>query len=185
MMLIIDLEATCSDDKYITEESMEIIEVGACWVTTEGAVLDTFQSFVRPIEHPCLTQFCMDLTGITQSQVDNAPMFPNVACALAAFCHSKHVAAQHWGSWGDFDRKQIERECLRHGVNNPLTPLQHINLKKIFAKSRRIKQVGMTTALKIQGQEPIGQHHRALDDALNIAYLTKDLGVHGEHPIQR
>ena len=40
-----------------------------------------------------------------------------------------------------------------------------------FAKRRKIKQVGMATALQIVGLELEGEHHRALADARNIARL--------------
>lgn len=46
-----------------------------------------------------------------------------------------------------------------------------VNLKADFAKGRKIKQVGMTTAMRIAGLEPKGAHHRALSDAQNIARL--------------
>jgi inhibitor of KinA sporulation pathway (predicted exonuclease) len=52
-----------------------------------------------------------------------------------------------------------------------LAGLAHQNLKAGFAKRRRIKQVGMATALRIAGLELEGEHHRALADAMNIARL--------------
>jgi inhibitor of KinA sporulation pathway (predicted exonuclease) len=66
MILVVDLEATCSDDGSIDREAMEIIEVGACWATREGLVLKQFQSFVRPSTNPLLTSFCTGLTHIQQ-----------------------------------------------------------------------------------------------------------------------
>ncbi|EPQ31864.1 uncharacterized protein PFL1_00063 [Pseudozyma flocculosa PF-1] len=39
---------------------------------------DTFQSYVRPVWRPKLSQFCKDLTGITQDQVDQAPTWTEV-----------------------------------------------------------------------------------------------------------
>lgn len=41
-ILVVDLEATCSDDGTIPPEEMEIIEMGACWATERGVVLDGF-----------------------------------------------------------------------------------------------------------------------------------------------
>jgi len=43
--LVVDLEATCSDDGSILPEDMEIIEIGACWATESGVVLQRFQHF--------------------------------------------------------------------------------------------------------------------------------------------
>ena len=169
MILVIDLEATCSDDGSITPEQMEVIELGAAWATPAGEVIDTLQRFVRPTERPTLTPFCRSLTHIEQASIDTAPSWPAVAAELAEF--ARLHAGQCWGSWGKYDARQIERESARHGLADPLAGLPHVNLKATFAKARKIKQTGMATALQIAGLELEGEHHRALSDALNIAKL--------------
>ncbi len=168
-ILVIDLEATCSDDGSITPEQMEVIELGAVWATPVGEVIATMQRFVRPTEHPTLTPFCLSLTHIEQASIDTAQSWPAVAAELAHF--ARLYAGQCWGSWGGYDRRQIERESARHGLADPLPGLPHQNLKATFAKARRIKHVGMATALQIVGLELEGEHHRALSDARNIAKL--------------
>ncbi|WP_115617869.1 3'-5' exonuclease [Chromobacterium vaccinii] len=169
MILVIDLEATCCDQGTIPPETMEIIELGAVWATLQGEIIDTLQRFVRPSEHPQLTPFCRLLTHIEQSQLDTALDWPNVAAELSEF--ARLHPAQCWASWGKYDLHQIERENIRHGLADPLTGLTHINLKSVFAKRRKIKQVGMATALQIVELELQGDHHRALADAINIARL--------------
>lgn len=171
-VLVIDLEATCSNDKSITGSGMEIIEIGAVWVTPRGEVLDTFQRFVCPVLNKTLTPFCTQLTTITQDQVDGAPTFDQIAPLLQAFA-LKHAEPQSiWASWGNYDRVQFGHDSQRHGVENPVAHLPHANLKKLFAKKRKIKRVGMMAALQIAGIEHTGEHHRALDDAINIAKLV-------------
>lgn len=171
MILIIDLEATCANDGSIPIEQMEIIEVGACWATLMGEVIDRFQAFVRPAVRPQLSAFCRSLTHIEQAAIDTASPWPLVATELAEFVRLHHQPGCFWGSWGCYDRKQIERECARHGIADPLAELEHRNLKAVFAKRRKIKQVGMATALQIAGVPLEGAQHRGLDDALNIARL--------------
>lgn len=168
-ILVMDLEATCCDQGTISPEQMEIIEVGAVWAQTTGEVIDTFQRFVQPLEHPQLTSFCRSLTHIEQGSIDTAPHWPKVAAALTEF--ACRYSGESWGSWGAYDYRQIERECDRHGIENPLVGLAHINLKATFAKARKIKQVGMAAALQIVGLKLEGDHHRALADARNIARL--------------
>ncbi|MGC7960634.1 exonuclease domain-containing protein, partial [Salmonella enterica] len=68
-ILVVDLEATCSDDGSIAPEEMEIIEIGACWTTEGGVVLERFQHLVKPMVRPTLTPFCKQLIGITQEEV--------------------------------------------------------------------------------------------------------------------
>jgi inhibitor of KinA sporulation pathway (predicted exonuclease) len=172
-LLIVDLEATCCDVGTISSHQMEIIEVGACWVDSAGQVLDTFQSFVRPTSFPVLTEFCTKLTSIRQADVDSAPVWADVAPLLDGFGRVHQGAT--WGSWGNFDCHQIAAESARARISAPLASLPHVNLKALFAKRRKIKQVGMATAMRICGLQLAGSHHRALDDALNISRLIPHL----------
>jgi len=169
MVLVIDIEATCCDRGTIAADQMEVIELGAVWATARGEVVDSMQRFARPIERQVLTPFCRSLTRIEQAWVDGAQPWTSVASDLAEFA-SRHPW-KVWGSWGKYDANQIARESARHGIPHPLEGMAHQNLKAIFAKSRRIKQVGMTTALQIAGLPFHGEHHRALSDAMNTARL--------------
>jgi inhibitor of KinA sporulation pathway (predicted exonuclease) len=168
-ILVVDLEATCSDTDPAFD--METIEIGACWVGLDGSVIDRFQSFVRPIANPVLTDFCSRLTGITQADVDAAQHFPAAADALREFVSRHQQLGSVWASWGVYDRRQLDRDSARHGVVAPIV-LEHENLKRRFAKTRRIgKEVGMVKACELVGLTLAGTHHRALDDALNVARL--------------
>src|SRR5450830_432592 len=169
--LVVDLEATCSDDGSISPEDMEIIEIGACWATESGVVLQRFQHFVRPLAKPVLAPFCTSLTGIRQQDVDQAPLFPVAAQALSGFVSELPDPGAIWMSWGAYDMKQMVRDSQRHGIASPLT-MPHQNAKKAFAKVQRIgKEVGMAKACELAHIVREGQHHRGLDDAVNIARL--------------
>ncbi len=171
MLLVIDLEATCDKFDKLPLHEMEIIEIGAVWATTDGHIVDTFDSFVRPTVHTQLTPFCRQLTGISQSDVDEAPLLAQIIGPFSAFVNRQNAEMKVWSSWGDYDRKQWLQDCARQHIHDPLAGFQHINLKKRFAHSRNIKQVGMAKALEIVGLTLEGQHHRALPDAKNIARL--------------
>jgi inhibitor of KinA sporulation pathway (predicted exonuclease) len=139
MILVIDLEATCDEGPGVRPEDMEIIEVGAVWADLAGQVLDTFQILVRPVLNPRLTAFCQQLTGIRQEDVDRADTFPAAAAALAPFAQRHSGPEAIWGSWGQFDARQLDRDCARHTLPSPLAGFRHINLKRQFARTRRIK----------------------------------------------
>lgn len=168
-ILVIDLEATCSEDGSIARADMETIEVGAVIASAQGEVLVEFQRFVRPTIHTTLTPFCLALTHITQADVDGAQEWPAVAAELGAFAQAHGVAT--WGSWGRYDANQIQSDCARHEIPNPLAGIEHLNLKGLFAKRRDIKQVGLSSALRILKLKFDGQHHRGIDDARNTARL--------------
>ena len=74
----LDFEATCIEENG-PNYPHEIIEFPAVLVEVEtGKTIAKFHSYVRPRINPLLSEFCTKLTGISQSQVDNAPYFPAV-----------------------------------------------------------------------------------------------------------
>lgn len=170
MYLVVDLEATCSNDGSISEEQMQIVEFGAVFLNSGLEIIDTFQTFVWPSQ-TFVTAFFTQLTGITQEQVDSAPTFPIAALALQKFVEKYQTSESMWLSWGAWDAKQLARESLEHGIENPLQ-FPHQNAKRLFAKTQKLgKQLGMAKACDLTGLRIEGAHHRALDDALNIARL--------------
>jgi len=170
-ILVVDLEATCANDGSIPPEAMEIIEIGAVWALSDGAVLDRFQSFVRPIHRPTLTPFCIDLTGIEQADIDGAPLFPAAARRLDEFASRRREAGAVWLSWGGYDRRQIALDCARHGAENPLE-LPHEDAKRIFAARHQTgTRVTLASACELTKIGIEGSYHRALDDAINTARL--------------
>lgn len=176
LLLVIDVECTCSDSRtpepaQVGPEEMEIIELGAVIATPAGEVLDRFGRLVRPLERPVLTDFCRGLTSIRQADVDAAQPLATVLRELAIWLTATMPRISVWASWGDFDRKQLERERRRKELPSPIADLPHINLKAGFAKQHRCKQVGMAKALEMAGLPLVGQQHRGLDDATNIARL--------------
>ena len=167
--LVVDLEATTSDDGSLPPEQMETIEIGAVIVSAATLeVVDEFQSFVRPVRHPKLQPFCTELTSITQDTVDAAPGFPAAFAALQAKLAGRHPVI--FASWGRYDRLQLQRDCAFHHVPFHLAP--HWNVKVAFTEAQKLrKKLGMAQALKHCGLPLLGMHHRGIDDARNIARL--------------
>lgn len=89
-ILVVDLEATCCDLQSIPRHQMETIKIGAVMLSTDNlAIVDEFQTLIKPIRHPILTEFCLQLTSISQQQVDTAPTIvaSTMPAILANFCH--------------------------------------------------------------------------------------------------
>ncbi len=169
--LVIDLEATTEEGGWPVED-MEIIEIGATLTRADGHELESFQRFVRPRRRPCLTEFCIELTHIQQTQIDSAAslaqVWPQFERWLA--CHLPHLAG--WCSWGDYDRRQLALEWQRHGLTSALVDLPHFNLRQLFAERRQLqRQVGLQSALQLAGMQFQNVQHRALNDARNTARL--------------
>lgn len=166
--LVIDLETTCANNGRIPVDDMETIEIGAVMVAGDTlAIADEFQSFVRPVRRPMLTPFCMQLTHITQVQVEGAPGFARALRHLTAWASrfNGHVFC----SWGNFDREQLRRDCDHHRVPYPFGD-RHINLKHAFERWLGGRQeVTLNAALQACGLSFDGAPHRGIDDARNTA----------------
>ena len=168
--LVIDLEATCCNKKTISRHEMEIIEIGAVMVDSQTLeIISEFQTFIKPVRNPILTSFCRELTHITQEDVDNAPLFKDAIINLQKWLDNYDNFI--FGSWGDYDRKQIEQDSNYHKIAYPInTP--HINIKKEFSDTQGLKKrLGMKQALEYVNLPLEGTHHRGIDDARNIAKL--------------
>lgn len=166
---IVDLESTCCDKNTIQKGEHEIIEIGAVMVSTDTLkIIDEFTTFVKPQVHTKLTAFCTELTSITQSDVESAPVFPG---ALKRLSHWLSTYDNYlFCSWGNYDRNHMQSDSERHCVVNPLQA-SHLNLKKRFAQSVGVTAMGMQRALDLVGIKLEGVHHRGIDDARNIARL--------------
>jgi 3'-5' exoribonuclease 1 len=168
--LVIDLEATCCNKETIKRHEMEIIEIGAVMLEAQNlTIIDEFQTFIKPLRHPILTEFCQQLTSIRQKEVDFAPTYPE------AINHLKKWLYQYsnfiFGSWGDYDRKQFEQDSKFHQIPYPIGS-EHINLKQLFTENQGLpKRYGMAQALELAKLDLSGTHHRGIDDAKNIAKL--------------
>lgn len=170
--LIIDLEATCSDDGSVPREEMEIIEIGAVMQSSRTFEIESeFQTFVRPVRHPVLTKFCTELTGIRQEQVAGAPPFAEAIEAMKKWMNAFEDAL--FCSWGDYDRNQFLQDCEYHKIAYPFRS-EHLNLKAEFLRAQGgRKKLGIVAALKRLGLKFEGSHHRGLDDARNIARIVR------------
>ena len=166
--LVVDLEATCDEPQSFPRSETEIIEIGAVLVAADSLQpVREYQTFVRPIRHPRLTEFCTRLTTITQDQVDGAPRFPQALADLQGFLAGADALLC---SWGAYDWNQLRRDGERHRQRLPFR--RHLNLKARFSEKLQTgKRFGMRAALRRVGLRLTGTHHRGIDDARNIARL--------------
>jgi inhibitor of KinA sporulation pathway (predicted exonuclease) len=168
--LVIDLEATTDENnRLVPRNHMEIIEIGAVLVDARTLAPEAeFQTFVKPVRHPKLTDFCMKLTSIRQSDVDGAPRFPEAIESLRRFIDGRDAL---FCSWGRYDRNQFEQDARYHRVSLPFGN-RHLNLKEEFsAQLGESRGYGMDGALRRVKLPLVGTHHRGIDDARNIARL--------------
>ncbi|XP_027730433.1 ERI1 exoribonuclease 2-like isoform X2 [Vombatus ursinus] len=190
-LIIIDFESTCWNDGK-RHYSQEIIEFPAVLLNTlTGEIESEFQTYVQPEEHPILSKFCVELTGIRQAQVDEG--VPLKIC-LSQFCKWIQVIQQQkeitfapsvtnnsasevklcaFVTWSDWDLGVcLEYECRRKQLRKPVFLNSWVDLRATYKLFYRRKPKGLSGALQELGIEFSGREHSGLDDSRNTAHLA-------------
>ncbi len=171
-IIVIDVEATCWESEPPEGQENEIIEIGICLLDVETGNRSGKQSVLVKPEKSTVSEFCTNLTSLTQEDVKKGISFEEACAILKKEYRTKQRV---WASYGDYDRRQFERQCLTRDISYPFGPT-HINVKNLFAiVSRLSHEVGMSEALKILDLPLEGVHHRGEDDAWNIARILWEI----------
>src|SRR5579885_3105474 len=159
-IVVIDIESTCWEGAPPEGQESEIIEIGICPLeVTSGRRLERRSILVRPTRST-VSAFCTGLTAITQEQVEAGIPFAE-ACGILV--REYRCRERLWASWGDYDRRQFERQCAAQGVPYPFGA-SHLNAKTLFAIVHALPhELGMDGAMDRVGLPLEGTHHRAGD----------------------
>ncbi|XP_072734489.1 LOW QUALITY PROTEIN: ERI1 exoribonuclease 2 [Ciconia boyciana] len=159
--------------------------------TSTGETESEFHAYVQPQEHPVLSEFCTELTGITQNQVDEGvPLniclsqflkwiqkiqrekkiifstdILNNSTSEANPC--TFVLKTEW----DFG-VCLQYECKRKQPRKPDTLNSWIDLKATYRACYNRKPKGLNGALQDLGIAFAGWEHSGLDDSRNTARLA-------------
>lgn len=214
--LVLDVEATCEEGTGF-EWPNEIIEWPVCLMrwkdkSDQGKacqleIVDEFRSFVKPTWRPQLSQFCTDLTGITQAQVNSAPTFQKVLKTFARFLAShglidpksgRPIQRFCWCSDGPFDiRDFVVKQCFISKAPMPLwlkgDVLDVRRVVSVWAVASgnpdtttkpsarfHIRSLNIPQQLQALGLPGFqGRLHSGIDDTRNIARVMTELARRG------
>ncbi|MBN3287413.1 PARN ribonuclease, partial [Polyodon spathula] len=189
-LIVIDFESTCWREK--NHYGQEIIEFPAVLLnTTNGQIDSEFQTYVQPQEHPTLSEFCTELTGIKQSQVEaGVPLRiclsqfsrwlqklqqeKNVVFVtdLSGLC-APSAKPCAFVTWSDWDLGVcLQYECKRKQLRKPPVLNRWIDLRATYKLFYNRMPKGLSGALQDLGIEFCGREHSGLDDARNTASLA-------------
>jgi len=171
-ILVVDVEATCWEGDPPLGQINEIIEVGLCVLDVAKLTrVERRDILVRPVRST-VSPYCTQLTTLTQADVDGGVPLAEVCRMLT---QEYQAPARLWASYGDYDRRQFESNCRDLGIAYPFGP-SHLNVKTLLAAALGSKrEAGMSEALRSIGLPLEGTHHRAGDDAWNIAAILSEL----------
>ncbi|WP_165452325.1 3'-5' exonuclease [Paenibacillus thalictri] len=155
--IVLDLEF--NGRKHYDIYPMEIIEIGAVKLNERHEVVDTFQSYIKP-NYP-VNHFALQFCGISKEQLLKSPGFTEVIGKFIAFCGDSYKLL----AWGGSDFFNLFVDCKVNEIDHEWL----VNLLDVT----QFFEGGLQKALEEHQLEPIGQHHSALDDALNAAQLLK------------
>lgn len=172
--LLFDVEANTDWEWDLNK--MEIIQIWYIKFDSEYNVLNKGSIFVKPSLSPQLTDFIIDLTWITQEEVDTWMIFSD---ALREFLGMYNKDTDYIMSYGNYDMKQLLSDCKNNNLVYPFDEWdiwkysKHINVKNALAKKIDIREKWMWNLLKYLWLELEGKHHNWEDDCLNILKLVK------------
>jgi ERI1 exoribonuclease 3 len=200
--LILDFESTCFDspNRDNQKKPYEIIEMPTVILkhNKDNRSLDyvaEFQQYCMPCINSKLSDFCTQLTGITQETVNSAEIFPTVMQKhykwllekLGDDVHNTYFVT--CGRW-DFEtalKKELERwknnkefqknnpDLYKFISSPPKIYWSFINIKDLFMSVYKQKAGGMVTMLNYLKLTLDGRHHSGLDDSKNTAKILQKI----------
>ncbi|XP_050527993.1 ERI1 exoribonuclease 3-like isoform X2 [Daktulosphaira vitifoliae] len=136
---ILDFEATCDNGPHLLRPQ-EIIEFPCIAVNFSNGYFERvscFHSYVKPVINPNLTEFCTQLTGISQNEINESPNFDKVFQEFCKWYERQSSIVQDkciivtCGNW-DLGRILIE-QCKLSNISIPNFMHKWINIKKLYA----------------------------------------------------
>lgn len=163
--LVVDLEMCMvkgAAKKKMRGMTNEIIQIGAVMLNKENHIVDDFSVYVKP-EFGKLNKFITDLTGITEENLDNAPVLRAALIRFANWIGERKVVAT---SWSDSDYHQLMHETRikkikDHRIQTLLD--EWVDFQRSFDKMLCLrKQFSLEAALEIGRVQPMGRMHDGL-----------------------
>ena len=175
IIVLIDAEFTCWEGSLASGWSdpaypAEMIEIGMiaydASTHTESA---EFSSLVKPRVNPVLSDYCLTILPIRQTEVDTAPRFEQVMTEIASWLQQYAEANSPTAAWGRIVRDHTTIQAAHCDVPDPFGTRPHIQVDKLVKTALgingKIEREDVRHALDI---EPITGRHRALADSADL-----------------
>lgn len=169
-IIVVDIECTCWEDKEKQRNESEIIEIGIALLNQDGLITNNQSIFVRP-QKIDISEYCTNLTGITEQQIRQYGIPFNDACNRIK--EEYGPKSKIWASYGEYDKKMFRLECERKNVEYPFSDV-HFNVKILFTLLSKLnKSMGTRASLEKLNLQFDGRQHSGKDDAYNIAKILR------------
>ncbi len=151
----------------------EIIQIGAVKLDASNGLgeIDAFEVLVVPRHNPVLSEYIIDLTGITQATLDAHGL--SFADALAAFTAFMGDDTSAMISFGRDDEILLEN-CALNDIADPATLPKALNVRRHLMSMGEIDgSVQACTLPERMGFELTGREHTGLADARAVGTAIK------------
>ena len=172
--IVIDFECTCWQDR--STGAHEIIEFPAIVLNSRTLEIEfEFHQYVRPTEFSLLSDFCTNLTGISQREVESAEILEVVLNDFNKFLQGNNIQNFTMCTDGPWDfHRFLHPETKRKSIEYPEWAKFWIDIRLRFQNSFRLKnRLNVEGMLKMLGMDFQGRPHSGIDDARNIARIVK------------
>jgi 3'-5' exoribonuclease 1 len=177
---VMDFECTCWEREDPDRREHEIIEFPVVFLNSKTLEIDfEFHEYVRPTEYPILSPFCVELTGISQSTVDESDDLETVLERFKDFLVEKSIESFTACTDGPWDfTKFLYPETKRKRLVAPSWSFHWVNVRKQFQYIFQLPRwIGVEESLEKLGLSFEGRPHSGIDDARNIARIVKAIHV--------
>lgn len=161
--------------KWLGEnEYKEVIQIGALKVSyPEFEVKDSFKIYVKPQKNPILSDYCKNLTGISQNEVDSGVPFSQALADFLRFSEGCLV-----GSYGNDGCVLSENALINREDPQGVYGAYFINLAywvKQFGKQTAGLNSGKLWSLVPENERKFGKvsEHDALNDCYSIVEMLQ------------
>ncbi len=170
-ILVVDLESTCWMGHPPNSQINEIIEIGMSIVDVKSLTIEDNIGYIVKPRNSKVSNFCTELTTITQEMVDNGEDLSIVVQKIIKTYGSKKYL---WASYGEYDKNQMKHCCNLYNAEYPFSDM-HLNIKTFASMFYGIQEMGMDKLLNKLNIPLEGTHHRGIDDSYNLSKILIEI----------
>ncbi len=159
-------------------EYREMIQIGAIIVDENLRERSPFMCYVRPVKNPILSDFIIELTGISQEMVDVRGISLDQALKVLSVA-VQGLPIYCYGRDGQF----LRENCALLGIHFPFEPERFIDIRPYLKAPLAVEHIDITQyssgelvqAFGLEG----GRAHDALNDVQNLLKIIQVLRSRG------